>query len=110
METGCEPLGLNLSEPLMERGCIPCRSLTMISFCIHFKCVGGFFFSFLLFFFFKAYVATSTILANNDHFILLIALPFWHTVQKASTQQCLCVPSLEECLCFPKFTSGSGFL
>lgn len=77
-QTGREPLSLNLSEPLMERDCIPCHSLTMISFCIHFGCVGGFFFSFLLFFF-KAYVATSTILATNDRFVLLVALPRWNT-------------------------------
>lgn len=44
-----------IREPLMESGCVSGRSLTMLSFWIHFGCVGGFFFSFfpLFFFFFK---------------------------------------------------------
>lgn len=38
-----------------------------------------FFLFFLTFFFLKAYVATSTILATNDCFVLLIALACWNT-------------------------------
>ena len=83
-EMGREQLSPKLSKSLMERGCIPCHPLTKISFCIHVGCVGVFFFSFFLSFFFfffssKAYVATSTILATNDCFVLLIALPCWNT-------------------------------
>lgn len=69
------------------RGCVPWHSLSYNDFILHslhlcrrffvffltFVVVGGFSF------FLKAYVATSTILATIDRFILLVALPCWNT-------------------------------